>query len=82
MSNIHDITFTSTVCSVSQEVISCSLLSPGKIISVDEDKVMDFRKPRNLQGDVLEKLTGDAAFHHAFVFDSRGEKKFMARWEY
>lgn len=40
---------------------------------------MDFRKPRGLEGNVLETLTGDKAFHHAFVYDKRGEKKFMAR---
>lgn len=49
-------------------------------MSVDEDKVMDFRQPRSLEGDVMQKMTGDAAFHHAFVFDKRGEKKFMARY--
>lgn len=56
-----------------------NFLPTGKIISVDEDKVMDFRKARGLEGDTLEKLSGDTAFHHAFLYDRRGEKKFMAR---
>ncbi|WAR18211.1 GALM-like protein, partial [Mya arenaria] len=51
----------------------------GHLISVDEDPVMDFRSGRDLAGEVLETLSGGCAFHHAFVFDRRGERKRMAR---
>merc|ERR1711894_276977 len=54
-------------------------LPTGKFVNVDEDKIMDFRSPRQVDGDTLEKMSGDCAFPHAFVFDKRGEKKLMAR---
>ncbi|KAL4237992.1 hypothetical protein ACF0H5_002703 [Mactra antiquata] len=58
-------------------------LPTGKFVNVDDDKVMDFRKPKTLEGDVLENLTGKTAFHHAYVFNedksNNSEKIFMAR---
>ena len=51
----------------------------GKYITVEEDPLMDFRKPRGLEGTTLEQLSGGFALHHAYVYDNRGEKKFMAR---
>ncbi|XP_052769480.1 galactose mutarotase-like [Mya arenaria] len=59
--------------------IGDDFLPTGKLISVDEDPVMDFRSGRDLAGEVLETLSGGCAFHHAFVFDRRGERKRMAR---
>lgn len=64
------------------EMMSEDHLPTGKIVSVEEDKIMDFRQPRSVEGDTLEKLTGGRAFCHAFVFDRRGEKKIMARVEH
>ncbi|KAH3844661.1 galactose mutarotase-like [Dreissena polymorpha] len=59
--------------------IGKDFLPSGKTISVEDDKIMDFRSPRDLCGETLEKMSGECAFHHAFRFDKRGERKLMAR---
>ncbi|XP_053402352.1 galactose mutarotase-like [Mercenaria mercenaria] len=64
------------------EMMENDVLPTGNTISVIEDTAMDFRKPRSIEGDTLETLTGGRALCHDFQFDKRGEKKFMARVEH